>query len=243
MEAFAVCNIFFRGLGRNKRIFLIPLLLVKSVALSQPARTGGWLMYFGQLRTHEKWSLHYEGQYRDYGIADEAEQILLRGGLNFHSSPQSLITAGYAHVTSYPDDDQRIQGPSVSENRIWQQLLLRSSYGRIRLEHRYRLEQRWLYSRGRESYFDRIRYLVRVTIPLGSKDMEKGTLFLSLYDELFLNFTASVFDRNRLYGALGYQISPLISLQAGYLAQTVGKVTKHYLQLGLFHNIDVRAKK
>ena len=72
--------------------------------------------------------------------------------------------------------------------------------------------------------------------------MEKKALFLSFYDEIFIHFSSTPFDRNRLYGAVGYQFLPNANIQAGYLAQTVNIKTKHYLQAGINYTLDLRMK-
>ena len=49
--------------------------------------------------------------------------------------------------------------------------------------------------------------------------MVDKTLYLSSYNELFLNHENNVFDRNRLYGGLGYKLSNLIRFELGYMNQ------------------------
>ena len=73
--------------------------------------------------------------------------------------------------------------------------------------------------------------------------MGKNTLFLSVYDEIFLHLNENPWDRNRLYGALGFQFSPSVNLQIGYLQQIVGIQSKQYLQVGLNYNPDLRKAK
>ncbi|HET6243799.1 MAG: DUF2490 domain-containing protein [Bacteroidetes bacterium] len=221
------------------------LFLINVSAFSQSSsnKTGNWTMFFGQLRLHDKWSIHTEAQYRDYGIFDEAEQILLRSGINFHLQSSSSLSAGYARVNSYTDNDELMESPHSSENRIWQQFLMRNNLGRFIFEHRYRLEQRWKQTNDNIQYLNRIRYLLRITVPLNKQKIEKNTLFLSLYDEVFIHFSSPPFDRNRLYGAIGYQFIPNANIQIGYLAQTVNTTTKHYLQAAIFYNIDFRKKE
>lgn len=216
--------------------------LSASAQNAQDSDLGSWTMYSGQIRFHDKWSLHTEVQYRDYGILDEPEQILLRAGINYHFNPGASVTAGFGRITNYPDDDEFSQTPSVSENRIWQQLLMRNNMGRLYFEHRYRLEQRFIKSDNSERYLDRARYLLRLSLPLNKKEIEKKAWFLGFYDEIFIHFSSPAFDRNRLYGAVGYQFSSHANIQAGYLAQTVNTKTKHYLQAGINYTLDLRMK-
>lgn len=229
----------------RKKIVLIYFIFVAvSSSVSQVSyNTGAWIMATSQIRFHNKFSFHAEVQYRDHGIFNETEQILLRGGLNFHNSPQSMITVGYGRITTYPSDSEFFETPSVTEDRIWEQFLMRNTIGRVIFEHRYRLEQRWININKSNRYLDRLRYCLRFTIPLTKKAMEKNTLFLSFYDEVFINLTSAPFDRNRAYGAVGYQFTTLANVQIGYLAQTVGTKTKPFLQAALFYNIDLRKKE
>ena len=164
----------------------------------------------------------------------------MRGGINYHINNTTFTSAGYAYVTNYAFDKEQLSGVQVSENRIWQQFLMRNNLGRCLFEHRYRIEQRWIQSNNNNRYLDRIRYLLRFTVPLNKKGLEKNTVFLSFYDEIFINISATPFDRNRLYGAMGYQLLPNANIQLGYLAQTVNNTTKQYLQAAVFYNIDFR---
>ena len=118
---------------------------------------------------------------------------------------------------------------------------MRNTLGRISFEHRYRLEQRWL-SGNQNIYLDRMRYMLRATIPINKSKMEAKTVFVSFYDEVFIHFSDKPFDRNRLYGAVGYQFTPLFNIQLGYLAHTVNTTTKSYLQAAVFYNVDFRKK-
>jgi hypothetical protein len=69
--------------------------------------------------------------------------------------------------------------------------------------------------------------------PLNTSRIEVGTLYLGIYNELFLQPTETTFDRNRFYTGMGYKYAQNIQLQLGYLLQTVGDRTGQYLQFGL----------
>ncbi len=222
---------------------VIFLICKTSFSQSPLATTGNWLMGFNQTRLHDKWSIHTEAQYRSFEITPNTEQMLLRGGINYHINNYAFTSIGYAYITNYAFDKEQLSGVQVSENRIWQQFLIRNNLGRCLFEHRYRLEQRWIQSSNNNRYLNRIRYLLRVTVPLNKKEIEKNTLFLSFYDEVFIHLSPTPFDRNRLYGAIGYQFLPNANIQLGYLAQTVNITTKQYLQAAVFYNIDFRKKE
>lgn len=229
----------------KKRLFLFSFILYffTCALIKAQTHTGNWLMLFNQTRLTEKWGFNAEVQYRSFEIFPNTEQLLLRGGFNYFINNSISAAAGYAEISNYAFDKDLLPGIRANENRLWQQILLRNTSGRLFFEHRYRLEQRWLSSKSNSSYLDRIRYLLRATILVNKPQLEKNTLFLTFYNELFIHFATVPFDRNRLFGAVGYRLFPNADIQLGYLAQTVNITTKHYLQAAFFYNIDLRKKE
>lgn len=204
--------------------------------LAQQDELGNWMMYFGTNRIHDNWSIHTEVQYRNHEIApNTVEQLLLRTGLNYHLSSSSMLTAGYAFVPSYVYESEQSE-PEVTEHRIFQQLIMTNKIGRIKFEHRYRIEQRWV----NDDYRNRLRYRLMAFIPINKTVIEEGTFFIGIYDEVFINTKSTFFDRNRLYVSLGYQIKKSLQVQLGYLNQRVNPFGKHHLQLGVVFNTDFR---
>lgn len=197
---------------------------------------GNWLMYFGMNRITDKLSIHTEVQYRNHTVEPvNIEQLLLRTGLNYHISSSAMVTGGYGYIASH-DYESPQSKPESTEHRIWQQLILINKVGRLKFEHRYRVEQRWV----NDDYRNRLRYRLMVFLPLNKPVIEKGTWFLGVYDEIFMNTKQTFFDRNRLYGALGYQLSKTTQVQVGYLHQRVNAFGKHHLQFGVVFNPDFR---
>jgi len=219
----------------NKTIFLLLLLLPVSI-FAQQDKTGNWLMYFGTNKLSDKFSLHTEIQYRNHTLTpNNTEQLLLRTGLNYHFSDKAFVTAGYAYIPSYfYESDQK--APETEEHRIWQQFIVTNKMSRVKFEHRYRFEQRWV----NQDYKNRFRYRLMLFIPLNKSKIEEKTLFLGIYDEVFVNTEKTFFDRNRLYGALGYQFTKMTSIQTGIMHQQVNDFGKWYLQVALVFNTDLR---
>ena len=78
-----------------------------SFGQSPSGTTGSWLMCFNQTRLHDKWSIHTEAQYRSFEITPNTEQMLLRGGINYHISNSAFTSVGYAYVTNYAFDKEQ----------------------------------------------------------------------------------------------------------------------------------------
>jgi hypothetical protein len=197
---------------------------------------GNWLMYFGSNRLSNKISIHSEVQYRNHTVEPvNTEQLLLRAGVNFHLANNATLTAGYGYVAGHVFESEQTT-PESEESRIWQQFILTNKVGVVKFEHRYRLEQRWV----NKDYKNRYRYRLMLFVPLNKKAIEKGTLFLGIYDEIFINGQQTLFDRNRLYGAIGYQLTKNTGVQVGLLRQNVNDFGKTYLQFALVFNPDLR---
>lgn len=220
------------------KIFILLLFLQPVFTLAQQGETGNWLMYFGTNKIAEKFSIHTEVQYRNHTLVpDNVEQLLLRTGLNYHFSNKAFTTFGYAYIPSYVFESEQ-KKPEVTEHRIWQQFILTNKIGRVKFEHRYRLEQRWV----NQNYKNRFRYRLMLFVPLNKKIIEKGSWFVGVYNEIFVNDKKIFFDRNRLYGALGYQFRKAASVQIGMLNQRVNDFDKWYFQAALIFNTDWRKK-
>ena len=222
-----------------KRIVLLAVLVLltgMSAIFGQSGtdELGTWYMYFGQNKLSKDFSIHTEAQFRFYEPASNLEQILLRTGLNYHLYENNMVTAGYAWI--YSDDFSDLDF-TTTEHRIWQQYIQVATCKRVKFEHRYRLEERWITSDVGTTFKGRARYRVMMFVPLNKKKMEPKTVFAGIYDEVFLDLDADPFDQNRLYGALGYQVNSQLSVQAGFLNQFKGNGDSfNRLQLAVFFN-------
>ena len=206
---------------------LIVFLLFSTLTYAQSG-PGNWFMYFGTNTINDTWSIHTEAQHRNYGLLpNELEQLLLRTGINYKVSDGLVVTGGYANITNHVQNNDTIS-PEV-EGRIWQQLIAINYFGKTKFEHRFRYEQRWI----ENDFKTRYRYRGMLFHPLNSERLKAGTLYLGIYNELFLQPSGTTFDRNRFYTGLGYKYAPNIQFQLGYLLQTVGDNTGQYLQFGL----------
>lgn len=223
--------------------FVFCFLIVHACIISAYAQAnvapGNWGMYFGQFRIKGNWYLHNEFQYRSYEVKPNAEQLLMRAGLVYQIKDNLYVAAGYGKILNYAFDKDVNDDIVRDENRIWEQLIIRHKFSRLFFEHRFRLEQRWVKETS-ISYMDRLRYLIRINLPLNAAKIEDNTFYVSAYNETFLNFKKhQPFDRNRLYGAVGYQINSAFNFQVGYLNQYVNQ-SNHYLQFAWMCNVDFR---
>ncbi|QJX45838.1 DUF2490 domain-containing protein [Hymenobacter taeanensis] len=210
-----------------------------------------WLTYFSDARLSQRWGLHTEFQYRRTNGLQDPQQYLYRIGGNYHATEQLLVSGGYAYLLSLPYGDFPDAGRS-HERRVYVRAELENTLGRLTLAHRYTQEQRWLRDPGEAAYAfqNRSRYRLQLQFPLTGPKLEAGTLYALASDEIFIsygrNVGANVFNQNRLYGGLGYQITEALGVETSYLRQTVqhddGVVFEqnHTLQISLNFNPDFR---
>ncbi|QQT25958.1 DUF2490 domain-containing protein [Sphingobacterium spiritivorum] len=186
---------------------------------------GAWYILMGDEKIAKRWVLSYDFQYRNQNIMGDLDQLLLRSGVGYDlSENNNNLLLGYAYVLQ---DIDGLLPEQISEHRIYQQFLTKQKFGRVALSHRYRFEQRFL--RNRTDL--RMRYFLSVNVPLSSPEMKPQTLYFSAYNEVFINMKKDAFDQNRLYGALGYVVSPKIRLEAGLLNQHFGERKRNLLQI------------
>tara|TARA_R110002074_G_scaffold400203_1_gene595156 strand:- start:25165 stop:25899 length:735 start_codon:yes stop_codon:yes gene_type:complete len=231
---------------------LIFLVLLLSTILNSNAQNeitgedelGSWFMYFGTNKIADKWSLHTEAQFRYYETASNFNQLLLRTGVNYHINPDAIATLGYGFIETDPSfteydifaSDILISNNSISEHRLFEQFLLKNKVWEFKFEHRYRLEQRFVQNNysGVSNTLHRARYRLQMTVPL------TDIFFLNFYDELFINLQNEAFGQNRLYAAVGVNVTENLSMQFGYLKNHFKETDYDRLQLGVFFNTDLR---
>ena len=201
---------------------------------------GAWYMYFFNTTFKESsWGIQGDVQYRNWDLGGDLEQLLLRGGLTFSPKNAKIkFTLGYGNITkgAFGNNDA-----TTSESRVYQEALIPNKLSnRFHLTHRFRYEQRF---NDNQDFRTRYRYNLFVNIPITKNTMEAKTLYLALYNEIFLNGQrdigngnrVEVFDINRFYSALGYMINTKAKVQLGVMRQITNGWAKNQLQVSFHH--------
>lgn len=193
---------------------------------------GAWYMYFGNNKISKKLNFHNEIQYRNFDGIGDLEQLLIRTGIGYDlTENNNNILLGYGFILSQP----YVNGEKKEniEHRIFQQYITKQKFGRFYVQHRYRLEERFL----QDDFRMRFRYLLGLNIPINNKEMLPKTFYGSVYNEIFLHFNSPTFDRNRVYGALGYVINKNMRIEAGYMNQIQENRNRGQIQIGFYNSI------
>ena len=190
-----------------------------------------WMPVTISTKLNKQFALHTEYQWRRNHYGKTWQQSLLRMGLTYSRGKNVTYQAGYGWILTYPYGDYPIAANGTfTEHRLYQQMQIKTGInekGAV-LINRLRLEQRWLAALNADgsfnhwNYLNRIRLNQRYNFPF--KAFGKDCYF-TLMDEIFIGFGQhvgqNVFDQNRLFGLLGWNVSKKAQIEFGVLNQIV----------------------
>lgn len=244
---------------------MIAFLAAHTHAQTSPRHTADgfhtWISYTGDHKVSKHWGIHLEAVLRRADFLSTPQQFMPRVAINYHFSPRIFVALGYAFVDTYPYGEFPVKA-TFPEHRIYEQLQGRSNEGRFEIVQRLRLEQRWNhlpvqqpssdYAPGPAVYSNRVRYLLRFSVPFKGKTIEDHSWYATVSNEAFVNFGKhvlyNIFDQNRAYAAIGYKLPKVGRLEVGYLNQHLFKgngtqvENNHTLSIGLSSSVDFMRK-
>lgn len=163
------------------------------------------------------------------------------------------------YLSENPADPDKPIDVTVPELRPHEELSYNQRLGKLTLNHRYRLEERFTrktdgneLASGYEFHF-RMRYQLQLQYPLNKTSGPAGAWNVKAADEVMFNFGHSIvrnsFDQNRVYIALNYGISKSVQAELGYLKwfQERSSGDQYYsrdiARLTIYHTINFYHKK
>lgn len=224
----------------KRYIALLSLLLSLNTFAQSPIedQLGSWFTYVGNYRLSDKVSISNCVQSWHYEIADNFNFLFTNVALNYYISPKVTTTFSYGFMDS--DSGFEKNGPHTYENRLFEQIGYKHTLAKLPIDHRLRIEQRFLNKATDNVFHNRLRYR------LGTKLKINKSLFIRLNNEFITTIqtkTNDGFSENRLYGALGINVFKSANIQVGYLNRKIKGLNLHRLQLGFFYKADLRKKK
>ena len=226
-------------------VFMLISIFLSTSVISQidQSKVGAWYMYFFNTTFKDSpWGVQGDVQHRNWNFGGDLEQLLVRGGLTYKPKNANVkLTLGYGDVTTgtFGQDNS-----TSRESRIYQEALVPVKIGgRFYMNNRFRYEQRFVEN---QNFRTRYRYNLFLNVGLTSKEMKKKTLYLALYNEIFVNGqrtigenkSVEIFDRNRFYAAFGYYLKDNLKVQLGIMNQLTNNWKSNQLQFSLHHKIN-----
>lgn len=182
-----------------------------------------WGAVFLNAKMNDKWSLIGDFQWRSKHSSLETASIIFRPGISYQVSKHLSVSGGYANIPT------SIGNKLFSEDRTFGQLIINHTKpvlakSKTSFTHRLRLEQRWVHNGLSDHiYSNRGRYFLRTITPLFKPSLSDKSFFLSIQNEVFLNFKGKNFDQNRAYFAAGYRFHSKLDGEMGYMRINTGK--------------------
>lgn len=183
---------------------------------AQPNDLGTWNIANLRLSLNKKWAAWTELQLRSYKIYENFYYHEVKGGFQYNINNTTTTLLGIGQYVTYATDGNFKSPVGTHEFRTWEQITLINNIDRLKLEHRYRLEQRWL----TQGYRNRFRYRLNAILPVNSNKMTKRTFYFTVFDEIFLTNTQPHFERNRFFAGTGYMFAKAFTLQCGLIYQS-----------------------
>ncbi len=198
-----------------------------------------WVGYYPKLELSRQWAVDGDLQLRRKDWGQEWSQKAIRTGASYRLNENLVFSGGIGYVQHHKN------GIIQKEYRPYQQIIVLNNFSGIKLDHRYRFEQRWLERMvplegggGDNLLFNyRLRYKVGIGVPVRFRGSETSwslyadnEILVNLGEEVFIN----LFDQNRFSLGLAYQLNENIKVQLGYMNLYAQKA-----KLGEFDDADI----
>lgn len=205
------------------KVAILTLLFCTTTFFAAYSQTenAGWFFLSHTQKLSSKFDLLADVQLRSADQFDYLNTLLLRGALSYNFNKKHSVALGYAYKGDWMHEDgERTYSP---ENRVYQQYLHNFKAGRVEMNFRARLEQRFVKEDGVVDFSQRTRAFLSAQIPLVADTGFTKGLYTGIQNEIFLNVqhkdrvNNSLFDQNRSFVSFGYRWSKAIDTEFGYM--------------------------
>ncbi len=216
---------------------LIILMMSIQDFTAQTLNIGSWNILNTKYNYNEQWSIFGEAQLRSLRFYDDFHYYEYKGGINYKAGKNIALTIGAGSYQTYAEGGDFVVPKNNDEFRLWPQITLFQSIGKIKIEQRYRAEQRFT-SNG---YRNRFRYRLGASYSFGKERSGYKPYQISASNEIFFTDNEPYFERNRALVAFNLKTSKCTTIQVGYLKQFDYKINdetgRDFLVVGLYFEL------
>lgn len=184
-------------------------------AVGTQAQVGSWSILSAKYGLSPKWSVFGEAQIRSTSFYNNFHYYEFKGGGTYNLDKNFSVSLAGGRYNTFQQGGNFLEPEVNDEFRLWQQIAISEYLERIKIEHRYRLEQRWTSNGFRTRY----RFRVNAIVPINKRKMAPGTWYVAASNEIFLIDRPTYFERNRFAVLLGRQFTQQVTAYVGYLYQ------------------------
>jgi len=223
-----------------KHYYLVTAFMILSVnsSFSQMVDIGSWNILNLKYSIDGKWSAFGEVQLRSLKFYSNFHYYEYKGGVDFKIHKNVRLALGAGSYQTYKEGGDFVLPKNNDEFRLWPQINLLQSIGKIKIEQRYRSEFRFTSA----GYRNRFRYRLGLSYQFGKELDEYKPFQFVASNEIFFTDKEPYFERNRILIGFNYKPSKSTTLQIGYLHQFDYKITdetgRDFLLVGLFIEIS-----
>jgi hypothetical protein len=221
---------------------IVLVLIVTFGSYAQNISLGSWNVLNLKYNHDQKWSVFGEAQLRSLKFYDNFHYYEYKGGINYSARRNVKLTLGTGSYQTFSGIGDFGLPKNNNEFRIWPQLVLLQTEGKLKIEQRYRSEFRFT-SNG---YRNRFRYRFGLTYPFGKLKNGSKPFQTSISNEIFFTTVEPYFERNRLQLTLNYKVNKTSVIQVGYLHQFDYKINdetgRDFLIMGIYIDLQRRKK-
>ena len=226
----------------NRSVLAIVLYFTATnTSIAQNFDLGSWNILNLKYTANDKWSVFGEAQLRSLKFYRNFHYYEYKAGFNYKVHKNATLSLGAGSYQTYGEGGNFVLPKNNDEFRVWPQIIVFQSIGKLKIEQRYRAEFRFT-SNG---YRNRFRYRVGLSYPFGKEVDGYKPFQISVSNELFFTDREPYFERNRVLVAFNYKPSKTTTVQVGYLHQFDYKINdetgRDFLQIGYF--IDLFKKQ
>ncbi len=214
-------------------VIVFAVLLINSI-IAQTPELGSWNILNIKYNYSDKLSIFGEAQIRSLKFYSNFHYHEYKGGINYKVHKNVNLTLGAGSYQTYKEGGNFVLPKNNDEFRLWPQIIIFQSIGKLKIEQRYRAEFRFT-SNG---YRNRFRYRLGVSYPFGKARNDYKPFQISASNEIFFTDREPYFERNRFLIAFNCKPSKATTIQIGYLHQFDYKINdetgRDFLQIGYY---------
>jgi len=150
-----------------KQVLLSVLLLILCTINTdaQNFELGSWNILNIKYNVVEKWSFFGEAQLRSLKFYNNFHYYEFKAGINYKAHKNATLSLGSGSYQTYKEGGNFVFPKNNDEFRIWPQIIIFQSLGKLKVEQRYRTELRFT-SNG---YRNRFRYRLGISYHFGKE--------------------------------------------------------------------------
>ncbi len=212
----------------------IALCLSMNKLSAQTSELGSWNILNVKYNLDQKLSFFGEAQLRSLKFYSNYHYYDYKAGFNNKIHKNVILTLGAGRYVTHKEGGDFVLPKNNDEFRIWPQVVLLQSIGKLKIEQRYRAEFRFT----NNGYRNRFSLPSQCFLPIWKGKNEYKPFKINVSNEIFFTSKEPYFERNRILLGFNYKPTKATTLRVGYVHQFDYKINdetgSNFFQLGYF---------